>query len=69
MSQLLLLSEYPTIGRLVLALFVVFSGVTSQLDGGTQSPSPASSYHVHRAVFRCGKMNRGLAWDGLERLP
>ena len=50
--------------RLVLAMLVLLTGMSSRLHGAAESPAPTSSYHVQRAVFRCGKMNRGLAWDG-----
>ncbi len=50
--------------RLALALLVFFCGVTSRIPGSTESPRSTSSYHIRRAVFRCGRMNRGLAWDG-----
>ncbi|MFH1924082.1 MAG: DUF4450 domain-containing protein [Planctomycetota bacterium] len=48
----------------VWTILVLFASLTSLARGEETGPSATRSYHIQRAVFRCGKMNRGLAFDG-----
>ena len=56
----------PTIGRCqaVVATWVLILTATSSPGATNEASDAARFYHVRRAVFRCPKANRGLAFDG-----
>jgi len=48
----------------VVSLLVACAAPASPPCVAAETPDATYSYQIHRAVFRCDKMNRGLAFDG-----
>lgn len=50
--------------NIILVVLAFFSALTAFVHAGVEPSRPMYTYQIHRAVFRCSKMNRGLAFDG-----